>query len=93
MSVPVATLGMKLWTLADEGSQPSGRMGVESSTGGGPPPTPALQTTGGAGELQGGKDPETTDACNPTLSSNLVARGGWPHRCDNAPPSNGERLA
>lgn len=86
MSVPVATLGVKLWTLADKGSQPSGRMGVESSTGGGPPPMPVLQTTGGAGELQGGKDPETMDSSIPTLSSNLVAR-------DNAPPSNGERLA
>lgn len=58
----------------------------------GPPPVPALKLPAVLASFRvGQKDPQPTDAPTPALSSNLAARGGWPHRCGNPPPSHGER--
>lgn len=64
------------------GSQPV-RGGVGATSGARP------ETAGGVGELQGGPErPAAHGHPTPALSSKLAARGGWPHRCANTPPSH-----
>lgn len=74
MPVPAAVLGVTS-RQAEAGSPVKGE-GVEPSAGGRPPAVPALPTTGGSGQLRGGKDSESLDASIPALSSNLATRGG-----------------